>query len=132
MSDLTDVRLIAVRLADRTRSEDPRAFPQDPDAADKAGLYSWWADEAARELFACVGGVSVEEPVYVGQAGATSWPSGRKSTATLKNRIRSNHIRGNMSSSTFRLTISAILREPLDLRLEGGRLGSDANRRVSR
>lgn len=37
-----------------------------------------------------------------------------------------------MSSSTFRLTISAILREPLDLRSEGGRLASDANGRVSR
>lgn len=38
MSDLTDVRLIAARLADRTRSEDLRTFPQDPDAAGKAGL----------------------------------------------------------------------------------------------
>ena len=40
--------------------------------------------------------------LYVAQAAATRWPSGRKSTATLKSRIRSNRLRGNLSSSTFR------------------------------
>ena len=55
--------------------------------------------------------------IYIGQAGATQWPSGKRPKSTLNSRIRTNHIHGNASASTFRLTISAILREPLNLRL---------------
>ena len=107
-----DVRRIAALLSDPARSEHPRAFPADSIAAANAGLYSWWADAEARELFLRAGRIPVGQFLYVGQAGATRWPSGRKSTATLKSRIRSNHFRGNLSSSTFRRTISALLRQP--------------------
>ena len=132
MSERVEVQRIAAQLCDPTRSEDPRTFPGDSIAAEKPGLYSWWADAEAQEMFLRVGRVPVEYLIYVGQAGATRWPSGKKSTATLKSRIRSNHIRGNRSSSTFRWTITAILREPLDLRLaEPGKLIPEDNRRVS-
>ena len=133
MSRGDDVRRIATLLSDPNRSEHPREFPADSIAAGKPGLYSWWADAEAQELFLrTAGGISVGQLLYVGQAGATHWPSGRKSTATLKSRIRSNHIRGNLSSSTFRHTISALLREPLNLRLaEPGKLMAEENRRVS-
>ena len=87
----------------------------------------------ARDVFLRAGGIPVGPLLYVGQAGATKWPSGRKSTATLNSRIRTNHIRGNQSSSTFRRTISALLREPLKLRLaEPGQIMPEDNRRVSR
>lgn len=134
MSDGDDVRRIAALLSDPDRPEHPRGFPADPVAAGKPGLYSWWADAEARELFLhATGGIPVGRLLYVGQAGATHWPSGRRTTATLKSRIRGNHIRGNLSSSTFRHTISALLRGPLDLRLaEPGRLMPEENRRVSR
>ena len=134
MSRRADVQRLAALLSDPDWPERPRAFPADPIASGKAGLYSWWADAEARELFLrAAGGISVGRFLYVGQAGATHWPSGRKSSATLKTRIRSNHIRGNLSSSTFRRTISALLREPLDLRLaEPGKLAPEDNRRVSR
>ena len=133
MSDHVDVQRVAALLADRTRSEDPRTFPRDPDAAVKAGLCSWWADGEALRLFRGGGLAPMGPLIYAGQAGATRWPSGRKSTATLKSRVRGNHIRGNASSSTFRLTLSAILREPLKLRLEGpAKLMPEENRRVSR
>ena len=133
MSQRVGVRRIAALLSDPARSEHPRTFPADPIAAGKAGLYSWWADAKTRGVFLRAGGIPVGPLLYVGQAGATKWPSGRKSTATLNSRIRSNHIRGNQSSSTFRRTISALLREPLKLRLAGpGKIMPEDNRRVSR
>ena len=133
MNKPVDVRRVAALLSDRTRSEDPRAFPEDPITAGKAGLYSWWADEEAEELFLQAGGVPVGQLIYVGQAGAILWPSRKESTATLKSRILNNHIRGNPSSSTFRRTISAILREPLNLHLAGPRkLMPEDNQLVSR
>ena len=133
MNERVDVQRIAALLSDPTRSEDPRTFPRNSIAAGKAGLYSWWADADAEELFLRAGRVPVGQLIYVGQAGATLWPSGKKSTATLKSRIRSNHIRGNPSSSTFRRTITGILREPLNLRLaEPGKLIPEDNRHVSR
>jgi len=79
------------------------------------GLYSWWADEPARAVFGKQLCVQIPSLVYVGQAGATRWPSGRRSNATLASRISSNHINGNASSSTFRLTLSALLLTPLEL-----------------
>ena len=134
MSCRDDVRRIAAQLSDPDRPERPRAFPADSVAASKPGLYSWWADAEAQDLFLrTTGGVAVGPLLYAGQAGATLWPSGKKSTATLKSRIRSNHIRGNLSSSTFRHTISALLCEPLKLRLaEPCKLMPADNRRVSR
>lgn len=133
MNRRTDVRRITALLSDPTMAEPSSAFPADPIAAGNAGLYSWWADAEAQELFLREGRVAVGKFLYVGQAGATRWPSGRRSTATLKSRIRSNHIRGNLSSSTFRRTISALLRRPLNLRLSGpGKLVREDNRRVTR
>ena len=132
MNRRADVRRIAALLSDPVRSEHPRAFPADSFAASNAGLYSWWADAEAKELFFRAGRIPVGQFIYVGQAGATRWPSGSKSTATLRSRIRSNHICGNLSSSTFRRTISALLRQPLNLRLaEPGKLMPEDNRRVS-
>jgi hypothetical protein len=60
-------------------------------------------------------GVDVPELIYAGEAGATRWPSGSRSSATLTSRIDTNHLSGNVSSSTFRLTLAAILIEELGL-----------------
>ena len=56
MNRRADVRHIAALLSDPARSEHPRAFPANSIAAGKAGLYSWWADAEARELFLRTGG----------------------------------------------------------------------------
>ena len=128
-----EIRRITALLSDPARTEDPCTFPMDDAVAGHAGLYSWWADSTAKELLQQIPG-SVPPPhlIYVGQAGATSWPSGKRSTATLKSRILNNHIGGNASSSTFRLTITALLVDPLNLRVaKPGRLVSEDNRRVS-
>ena len=51
-----EVRRIAALLSEPARSEHPRVFPADPVAAGNAGLYSWWADAEAQELFLRAGG----------------------------------------------------------------------------
>ena len=131
MNKQIDIRHIAAVLSDPDRAECPSTFPRDTMAASSPGLYSWWADSTAEALFAQVGYISTGQCIYIGQAGATQ-PSGKTSSATLKSRILNNHIRGNASSSTFRLTISAILRDPLDLHLvKPESVTPDDNRRVS-
>ena len=104
----------------------------DPVVATNPGLYAWWADETARHLISEVLRSDIPPLIYTGQAGATKWPSGKRSSATLASRIQGNHINGNASSSTFRLTVSAILMSPLQLRVaEPGRLDPEDRRRVS-
>lgn len=70
--------------------------------------------------------------LYVGQAGATRWPSGTESAATLLSRIGAQHIRGNARSSTFRLTVSCLLADRLSLvAVKGGKLDPASNAQVS-
>jgi hypothetical protein len=70
--------------------------------------------------------------VYAGQAGATAWPSGIRRVATLRSRIGGNHIRGSVRGSTFRLTLAAVLRGPLELQVAGPRkLGSGSEQRLT-
>ena len=124
--DESDVERVVALLTDSDRAEDPRAFPTDRAAADRPGLYAWWADRSAWELLREVGGKEAPRPVYVGQAGA------EPSTATLESRVKGNHITGALGSSTFRKTISAILLEPLNLRLQGpDKLAPEDKKRVS-
>lgn len=131
-SDAGAVAKLVAALSDRNRAESPRTFPSDRDTASHAGLYSWWADADARTLIGSTLKIEMSDLIYAGQAGATRWPSGTTSTATLATRIRGNHINGNASSSTFRLTISAGLLDPLRLTVaQPGRLTSESNRAVS-
>lgn len=117
-------------LSDRSRAEDPRTFPMDIIAAGKPGLYSWWADSMARELIGQVLCASIPELIYVGQAGATR--DGKRPKSALASRIRKQHIRAVAGSSTFALTISAILLEPLELRVKKSKsLVSEDRQRVS-
>ena len=113
--DSGTIETLVATLTDVGQAEAPADFPLDIDMASHPGLYSWWADSEARHVIGERLGVSIARLVYSGQAGATRWPSGRKSTATLCSRIQGNHINGNASSSTFRLTISALLLGPLGL-----------------
>lgn len=128
----TDTEGIVAWLSNPDEAEDPLRISEIPVAGDSPGLYSWWADSKALDLFAkVVGSVPADHCIYVGQTGATK-PSGKSSQRTLTRRILSDHLRGNLGSSTFRKTISAILFEPLNLRLEkSDRLARDSNKRVS-
>ena len=85
MNKPVDVRRVAALLSDRTRSEDPRTFPEDPITAEKAGLYSWWADEEAEAghvRFMQQGLRSAARPPILNDLHGVTRPS---DTATSKN-----------------------------------------------
>lgn len=129
----SEVEVLVAALSDSSRAEAPGRFPTDRRAAASPGLYSWWGDDEGRSLLASALEVDSLPPLlYAGQAGATKWPSGKPSNATLRSRIGRQHIRGNARSSTFRLTLSTILLVELGLSpAPGGRLTADSNRVVS-
>jgi len=119
-------------LTNREKAIEPARFPADPAEAKRPGMYSWWGDDEACAVLGEAIGVKLPHLLYVGQAGATRWPSGAKSAATLASRIGTQHIRGNARSSTFRLTISSLLIEPLSLTTAGGgKLDPASNERTS-
>lgn len=116
MVDDEAVAPLLARLTDPARRVSAATFPANRAEAEQPGLYAWWADGEARRAISQTLGVNVPELIYAGVAGATRWPSGSESSATLRSRIDANHLNGNVSSSTFRLTLAAILLE--ELRLE--------------
>src|SRR4051794_11427379 len=64
------------------------------------GVYAWWLRADAR-----LRGIEPgDSPIYVGIA-----QSGSTSRATLAKRIVGQHLRGNLSGSTFRRTLAALL-----------------------
>lgn len=74
------------------------------------GLYSWWVDDAgASDLTSGLGYLIRPGLIYAGLAGATHWPSGKRSTNTLWLRIATMHLGKKIQFSTFRLTLGAIL-----------------------
>ena len=123
---------LVCELTNREQAVEPTRFPVDPAAANRPGMYSWWGDDEACAVLGSAVGMQLPHLFYVGQAGATRWPSGAKSAATLASRIGTQHIRGNARSSTFRLTISSLLIEPLSLvTASGGKLDPASNLRTS-
>lgn len=80
------------------------------DELTRPGLYSWWVDAAGAEDLSDGLGIQLEPGlIYAGQAGATRWPSGRRSANTLRDRIVGMHLDGSIEFSTFRKTLAAIL-----------------------
>lgn len=119
-------------LTDPANAVEPLNFPRDRAEAAMPGMYAWWGDELARRVLGDEIGTELPPLLYVGQAGATKWPSGTRSAATLASRIGQQHIRGNARSSTFRLTISVLLLNRLGLvPAAGGKLDARSNGLVS-
>jgi hypothetical protein len=113
-SDLTRV------LSDRSRA----LSPQELRAGGHhdlmvPGLYSWWVDDqGAADLSRGLGLPVPGGLIYAGQAGATRWPSGKRTQGTLWGRITGMHLGGAAEFSTFRRTLAAILRPVLGLDTE--------------
>jgi len=127
-----NVCAIVGALSDSSNAVEPKLFPSNLEQAQRPGMYALWGDDDARTLLGGELGVDLPPLLYVGQAGATKWPSGKRSTATLATRIGRQHIRGNARSSTFRRTISALLLDQLELvPAGGGRLDRPSNAVVS-
>ncbi|WP_198950146.1 DUF6884 domain-containing protein [Kineosporia sp. A_224] len=83
------------------------------------GLYSWWVDaDGAADLTRGAGLPVHEGLIYAGLAGATRWPSGKRSTNTLWSRLAGMHLGGRAELSTFRRTLAGLLRGPLAMTSE--------------
>lgn len=102
---------IASRLSDRESARTPVEFLGCQDAELKGpGLYSWWIDdEGAADLSAGLALSIRAGLIYIGLAGATRWPSGRRSSNTLSSRIAGMHLGGRHEFSTFRRTLGSVL-----------------------
>jgi len=103
----------------------------DRSSLQQPGLYSWWADSTARSFLGRALDIDVGPLIYVGQAGATRWPSGKPSNATLWSRITSQHLSGRITTSTFRLTLTSLLHEPLRLRVGQDDLDTASKKRLT-
>jgi hypothetical protein len=105
------------QLQDSTRSMSPSQLVSTPrNQLAVPGLYSWWVDSAGAQSLSVGLGTGISSGlIYAGQAGATRWPSGRRSTNTLWGRLVGRHLGGRASFSTFRLTLASVLVAPLGL-----------------
>lgn len=73
------------------------------------GLYHWWADEtAATDLSKGLDELIEPGMIYAGLAGATRWPSGKRSTNTSWSRLAGMHLGERHEFWTFRRSLGAI------------------------
>ncbi|UTT50956.1 DUF6884 domain-containing protein [Rhodococcus gordoniae] len=106
-----DTAAFVTGLLDHARAMTPVEFlAADPKDWKSPGLYSWWVDtEGAADLTVGLGETIAPGLIYAGLAGATRWPSGKRSTNTLWSRITGMHLGGKHEFSTFRRTLGSIL-----------------------
>lgn len=108
---LPDIESLVASLRDESSAVSPKEFLAAGSNGRKSpGLYSWWVDtEGALELTGGLGYRVSTGMIYAGLAGATHWPSGKRSSNTLWLRIATMHLGSKHEFSTFRRTIGAIL-----------------------
>lgn len=101
---------LAEALLDESRALRPEeVLARGRAGIDVPGLYSWWIDETGAHELSEVLEVPLEAGLlYAGLAGATRWPSGRRSSNTLWLRIVTMHLGGRHEFSTFRRSLGAL------------------------
>ncbi len=106
-----DTASVVALLRDPSRALTPAEFLASAGEGWRTpGLYSWWVDASgAADLTAGLGIPVAPGLIYAGLAGATRWPSGKRSTNTLWSRIAGMHLGGRHEFSTFRRTLGAVL-----------------------
>ncbi|MDC5696830.1 hypothetical protein OO014_06130 [Intrasporangium calvum] len=88
----------------------PQLLASDRKPLQRPGLYSWWVDDhGAGDLTLTLGQPVAPGLIYAGQAGATRWPSGRRSSNTLWVRLAGMHLGKKHEFSTFRRTLASLL-----------------------
>lgn len=97
-------------LRDESRAVSPLAIPLNSSDLAGPGLYSWWVDQDGAAELALGLGFDVQPGlIYAGSAGATRWPSGKRSRNTLSGRVLGMHLGGRHEFSTFRRSLGSIL-----------------------
>ncbi|USI91689.1 DUF6884 domain-containing protein [Rhodococcus pyridinivorans] len=111
-----DTGAFVAALLDHARAMTPAEFLAAESTEWKSpGLYSWWVDaEGAADLAAGLGETIAPGLIYAGLAGATRWPSGKRSTNTLWSRIAGMHLGGRHEFSTFRRSLGSIIAHASD------------------
>ena len=98
-------------------------WPAGAEGLDRPGLFGFWVDEAGAADLARGLDLPFEAGrIYVGQAGATKWPSGRAGTESLGDRVGRIHLAGKVRGSVLRLTLASILLDQLDLVVQAAML----------
>ena len=98
-------------------------WPAGAEGLDRPGLFGFWVDEAGAAQLARGLDLPFEAGrIYVGQAGATRWPSGRVNADTLGDRVGRTHLAGKVRGSALRLTLASILLDQLDLMVQAAML----------
>jgi hypothetical protein len=110
-AELDDIESCVRALLDTSAGLSPQEFTTKGRMAfDRPGLYSWCVDQEGADDLGRGLGLAVEKGlIYAGLAGATRWPSGKRSNNTLWLRVMTMHLGGNHDFSTFRLTLGSIL-----------------------
>lgn len=108
-----DIQLITDMLQRPPRTIDAAvASPSEGGLPETHGFYAWWVVTGA--LDAVPPRPHPTEPnwslLYIGIG-----PARASSKQTLRSRVIGNHLGGNIGSSTFRLTLAALLRDQLAL-----------------
>ena len=96
-------------LVDGASAISPATFlASDRRALSAPGLYSWWVDNpGALDLTRGLGNPIQPGLIYAGLAGATRWPSGKRSSYTLWSRIAGMHLTGRHEFSTLGSILAA-------------------------
>src|SRR4051812_42304752 len=99
-----DVNELVARLGTSfVTPEAARKKPTDGGVPNEPGLYAWFCDDDVLPGVPTVQ-ASDRRCIYVGIA-----PSRAGSRQMLRGRICGNHLRGNISGSTFRLSLASLL-----------------------
>jgi hypothetical protein len=114
MSSLPDANAVASGLqAEPAAVADEQFDVFGEDLPAEPGFYAWWAPRNALPRVPTVPNPIKEylTLLYVGISPAR--PSSR---GTIRSRVKGNHLRGNVGSSTFRFILAALLVDELELR----------------
>ena len=99
-----------------------------PPRLDGPGLHSWWVDkEGAAELSQGLGANLAPGRIYLGQAGGTRWPAGKKVATTLARQIGETHLGGRVRASDLRFSLAAALFGQLGLQVQAPMLVTPAS-----
>jgi len=95
---------------------------------DGPGLHSWWVDkDGAADLSQGLGAGLAPGRIYLGQAGGTRWPAGKKVATTLVRQIGETHLGGRVRASDLRFSLAAALFGELGLQVQAPMLITPAS-----